>query len=127
MNFISLIGIALCGFVISGLVKQVNPSFSVYTSAIIALVLTAYAFVYLKPVIAFLSTFCKDSAIGTYADIIMKLTAIGAITGLAAEICSDAGESAIASRIELIGKGAAAFTILPVLERLVTSVKDFLN
>ncbi|MBR3995856.1 MAG: hypothetical protein IKI97_11340 [Clostridia bacterium] len=126
MSFISIIGIGLCGFVIAGLVKQFNPSFSVYVSVGAAIVLTVLAFSYFQPVISFLESFATKSGIGGYADIIIRLTAIGAVTSIAADICSDSGENAIASRIELAGKGAAAFTILPVLENLLVSVREFL-
>ena len=126
MNFISIVGIGLCAFVVTGIVKQVNPSFSPYVSIGSAIVLTVLAFGYFRPVISFLVNFSEKSGIGGYADIIIRLTTIGAVTSIAADICSDAGENSIATRIELAGKGAAAFIILPVLENLLSSVKDFL-
>ena len=126
MSFVSIIGIGLCGFVITGLVKQYNPSFSVYVSVGATVVLTVLAFRYFQPVITFLKSFAGNSGIGNYADIIIRLMAIGTVTSIAVDVCADAGENAIASRIEFVGKGAAALTILPVLENLLITVREFL-
>ena len=126
MSFINIIGIALCGFVISGVVKQFAGTFSVYVSAVTSVVLTVFAFEYFRPIVSFLHSFSQNTSVGGYAEIMIKLCAIGAVTSVASDICFDAGESAIASRIELLGKGAAAVTVLPVLENLILNVKDFL-
>ena len=126
MSFISIIGTAICAFALTAAVKQFNPAMAVYVSSAAALILTVFALGYYKPLIAFIKNFSDGSGIASYAGIMIKLVAIGAITGIAADICSDAGELTIASKIELLGKGAAAVTVLPVLENLIGTVEKFL-
>lgn len=126
MSFINIIGIAFCGFSVTTLLKQINPAFSVYTSAFTAIILTCFAFRYLEPAIIYLKSEAENSGIDGYAAIIIKLTAIGIITGIAADICADAGENAIAGRIELLGKAVTAMTVLPVLKNIISAVKELL-
>lgn len=126
MSFINIIGIAFCGFSVTTLLRQINPAFSVYASAFTAIILTCFAFRYLEPAILYLKSEAENSGIGSYAAIIIKLTAIGIITGIAADICADAGENAIAGRIELLGKAVTAMTVLPVLKGIITAVKELL-
>lgn len=127
MSFVSIIGIGICGFAVSLLLKQLNPNMAIFVTSACTIVLTVFAFGYFRPVISFFTDISQRSSAAPYAAVMLKLLAIGALTSVAADICLDSGEHAIASRIELLGKGAAAITVLPVLEKLIESVERFLT
>lgn len=126
MSFVGIIGAAMCGLVMSLTVKQLSPNYSVYVSVVTFIVLATFAFDKFRPVITYLGAFTRDGNIGTYGELIIKLTSIGAICAVASGICLDCGERTIASGIEFAGKGAAALTVLPVLEQLINSAREFL-
>ena len=127
MSLFGIIGIALCGFSVSLILKPLGGAWSLYVSALTSLALSVLAFQSFSPVIEYLRELSQSTGIGIYGGIILKLTAIGTVCAIASGICSDAGEHAIASGVELVGKGAAALTVLPVLRHLVNSVGDFLQ
>ncbi|MDR1560039.1 MAG: stage III sporulation protein AD [Clostridiales bacterium] len=54
-----------------------------------------------------------------YIGLILKIIAIAYIAEFGAQICTDAGESALASKIELAGKALILITSTPVLFGLV--------
>jgi len=58
-----------------------------------------------------------------YIGLILKIIAIAYIAEFGAQICTDAGESAIASKIELAGKVLILITSMPVLYGLVDLIK----
>ena len=58
-----------------------------------------------------------------YIGLILKIIAIAYIAEFGAQICTDAGESAIASKIELAGKGLILITSMPVLYAMVDLIK----
>ncbi len=126
MSVFQLIGIALGGAVTALLIKQISPGFSVYVSIITAIVLTYGAFELFSPLVGYALELSRDSGMGNYASVILRVTAIGAITKLACEICTDAGESAIGGRVELVGKGAIAACVLPVLKTIIEAAEGFL-
>lgn len=126
MSIFQLVGIGLGGAVTAMLVKQINPGFALYVSVITSVILTYFALQYFSPVLSYASEISQKNNLGDYAAIILRVTAIGVITRLACELCSAAGENAISTKLELVGKGAIAITVLPVLKGLVDAVQEFL-
>lgn len=126
MNLWQLFAIGIFGMIVSQIVKQIIPSFSVYSSLATSILLTVAALVYIQPVADFAMQLSSGSGLGRIPSVMLKLCAIAVITGLSADICIDAGESAIAGRITLLGKCASIATVLPVIEMIVESTKDFL-
>ena len=62
-----------------------------------------------------------------YTGLILKIIAIAYIAEFGAQICIDAGESAVASKIELAGKALILITSAPVLYGLVDLIKAMTN
>jgi len=58
-----------------------------------------------------------------YIGLILKIIAIAYIAEFGAQICADAGETAIASKIELGGKVLILITSMPVLYALADLIK----
>ena len=126
MNIFQLIGIGLGGAVIALTVKQINPQFALYTSMATAIILSGCAFGFFSPIVEYAQELSSGLGTDAFTSAILRVTAIGAISKLASEICFDAGESAIGGRIELLGKGAIAVSILPVLKSLIKTAESFL-
>ena len=61
-----------------------------------------------------------------YVSIILKVTGIAYITQIGSEICKDAGESAIGTKIEIAGKVLIAAACLPLVTTLFGTVMDLL-
>ncbi|MBE6704175.1 MAG: hypothetical protein E7583_02830 [Ruminococcaceae bacterium] len=126
MSFAAVIGIAICSAVITGIVKRLDNGLSVYVGVGCAVVLTYFALGYFRPLAELFSKLSALEGVGGYAKTVFKLAAIGTLTCIASDICSDMGENSIASKIELVGKGASCVAVVPVLEDLIYSVIDFL-
>ena len=126
-QIIKLVGIALAGVIFALLFRRYREEYAVFTSMAVGLGLIASAIAMLAPVLTYLRALSEDSGFASYLDIIFKACAIGLLTAFATEISKDAGEQAIASKIELVGKCALLVVALPVLQTLVESVKEFLK
>ena len=61
-----------------------------------------------------------------YADIVLKIVGIAYIAEFGAQICADAGEQAIASKIELGGKVLIMITSMPILFSLLDLITTIL-
>ena len=62
-----------------------------------------------------------------YIGLILRIIAIAYIAEFGAQICADAGESAIASKIELAGKVLILITSMPVIYGLVGLISAMTN
>ena len=61
-----------------------------------------------------LISFSQISAV--YLEVLIKVLGVGYLTQFAVTLCKDAGESAIAAKVELAGKVAVLLLSLPVFE-----------
>ena len=113
--------------IISHTLKQIIPSYAVYVSLICSIMLTVAALIYLKPALELVVGLTTSTRLGSSGRMMLRIGAIGVLTSLASDICVDAGESAIGSRIVLLGKCAVILTVLPLLKVLVDVTESFLN
>ena len=125
MNIIAFVGAGIIGAVLSSVLKQYKPEFSIYITLITGMLMLGAAVSAVKPVIetvsGYLETAVPDSS---YADVLVKSLAVCYITS---DSCSDAGEKSIASKIELAGKFAIVILALPVFSRLMEVIKQLLQ
>ena len=128
MNIIAFVGAGIIGAVLSSVLKQYKPEFSIYITLITGMLMLGAAVSAVKPVIetvsGYLETAVPDSS---YAEVLVKSLAVCYITQMASDSCSDAGEKSIASKIELAGKFAIVILALPVFSRLMEVIKQLLQ
>ena len=127
MNIIAFVGAGIIGAVLSSVLKQYKPEFSIYITLITGMLMLGAAVSAVKPVIetvsGYLETAVPDSS---YADVLVKSLAVCYITQMASDSCNDAGEKSIASKIVLAGKFAIVILALPVFSRLMEVIKHLL-
>ena len=64
---------------------------------------------------------------GKYINIVLKVMGIAYITQFGAELCRDAGESAVASKIELGGKVMIVALSIPIMYSFMEVVESVIN
>ncbi len=105
MSIFQIVGIALIGtilvLIIKGQVPQVAMLLSLLTSVLIILAILPNILI-VKDIIEHISSYIDGDEM--YISIIFKIIGIAYIAEFASSICSDAGENAIASKVELGGK-----------------------
>jgi len=73
----------------------------------------------ISAVIELLNSFARKINIDTiYISTLLKIVGIAYIAEFGAEVCKDAGESAIASKVELAGKVMIIVLAVPILTSL---------
>lgn len=63
----------------------------------------------------------------TYISILIKIIGITYIAEFASNICKDAGHTAVANQIELVGKLTILATGMPILMALLDTINEFLK
>ena len=105
MDIIKIIGIGLIALIIIIIIKQYRPEFTIYISIIAGVLIITLSLDKLTGIINILTTLSNKTGINSeYLKILLKITGIAILTEFAVSICNDAGESAIATKIDLGGK-----------------------
>lgn len=119
MNIISIIGIILITAVISVMIKNYLPEYSIVIN--IATGLTIFAIILSKfsPVLTQINALLNYSKIpNEYCTILFKCLGICLISQFAADACRDAKETSLAFKVELAGKVTVVVTSIPLFEKI---------
>lgn len=116
MDIFGVVICALCAVIFGALVKKSNREYAVLVALGAATVILLAVFGQLKPFIERLESLSGSGAFSDgYLEIMLKAVGIALVGQLAAHVCKDAGESALAYAVELAAKGAILAAALPLL------------
>ncbi len=123
MDILQIVCISIIAVILSVTIKQQKPEIALQVSIVTGLLIFILIVVKLTSVIEFIKTFSKKADIdATYITILLKIVGIAYIAEFGAEVCKDAGESSIASKIELAGKVAIVVLSVPIISSLLDLV-----
>lgn len=123
---IAMLGIA--GILTALFLKETRPAFTVFISMAACILIFFYAvnkLSYLAETMTSLRTYVdlKDSYLGS----LMKIVGITYIADFSANLCRDAGYTAIAGQIEFFGKISILAVSVPVILALMDTISGFLK
>ena len=105
MDIFQLVGIAVSGAMFSVIIKAYRPELAICVALITACVLMFFAVGALGNITEQIITIMDRSGLDRkYFSAILKIIGISYMTELGSEICKDAGQSAIALKLEMVGK-----------------------
>ena len=118
-DVIRIIGIGLLALIIIVILKQYKPEFAIYVSRIAGVLILVLSIQKLTGIINLLQSLANKTYINkSFLSILLKITGIAFITEFAVSICSDAGEKAIASKIEIGSKVIIIAMSIPIITRI---------
>ena len=128
MNILSVVGLGLTGALLGIIIRQYKPEFSIYVSLTVGIIILGALIGLISPVIDTITELTDAVNLNDiYGSVLLKALAICYITQLASDCCSDAGEKAIASKLEMAGKIAIVVISLPLFQSLVNVVTGLIS
>ena len=128
MSILKVVGVGLIAAVISLLVKSFRPEISLQITIVAGASLLIYAVIELSGIADTLMTTANKYGLNTeYIGIIFKALGLSYITQFASDICRDAGETAIAGKVELCGKVMIVACAIPGVLTLLDMVSSLLK
>lgn len=126
-EIIKIIGIGLIALVIVVILKQYRPEYTIYVSIIAGVLILFLAMEKLSGIISLLQSISDKTYINKqFLGILLKITGIAIITEFAVSICTDAGEKAIASKIEIGSKVIIIAMSIPIISSLLELIIEIL-
>ena len=127
MDIIKIIGIGLISLIIIIIIKQYRPEFAIYISIIAGVLIITFSLDKLTGIINILTTLSNKTGLNSeYLGILLKITGIAILTEFAVSICNDAGESAIATKVDLGGKIIIISISIPIIVALLELIVKIL-
>ena len=127
MEIIKIIGIGLIALIIIILLKQYKPEFAVYVSLIAGALILMLAIDKLAGIISLLQSLANKASINTeFLTLLIKITGIAFLSEFAVSICKDAGEAAIASKMEIGAKLIIISMSIPIISILLEIILKIL-
>ncbi len=125
MNIVGIAGIAICAAAIAAMLRRYHQEYAVFISIAAGVVILLMIFSNVSPAVRQISTLLSSAGLTSdYGVILFKTLGICFLAQFAADACRDAGESALASNVELAGKLAVVVLSLPLFEKIAqTAVK----
>ena len=121
MDIFKVVAFSLVATILIVLIKEQRKEIALMLTIIASIWIIVFAIDEISQIINLLSNLTEKSGINKdYLMIIIKVTGIAYIVEFGKNICQDAGQSAIATKLEMAGKVAIVSLSIPILSALLT-------
>ena len=105
------------------IIRQYKPEFTLYVSLLAGALILFFIMDKIGGIINLLTSLSNKTAINNeFLTLLIKITGIAFLTEFAVSICKDAGESAIASKVDVGGKIIIISMSIPIINALIDTV-----
>ena len=120
---IKVAAIAVAGAVLGLVIKKNSPDMALMLTISLALIALYLAFDTIKGVTDFIASLAGAAQISpAVLAVVLKAVGISIVTKLSSDVCRDAGQSSVASGIELTGAFAALYIALPLFKTVMDMI-----
>lgn len=127
MNELKLCGIAVCGVVLCTVFKEIKNEYSLFIRLSITFLVTVLSLALLMPILSYIDEISKGTQFYIYIPTLIKVLGIAIISELTSDICIDANEVGIASRVSLFAKAEILLLTMPLIKSLLDLCKSILK
>ncbi|MCL2350258.1 MAG: stage III sporulation protein AD [Defluviitaleaceae bacterium] len=127
MDIFQIVAIGIVGGILAVMLKKDNSTFAIMVSLAVAVLIFILLMPPLAGLIGLIANITGHLTTGQeYVLIVVQIIGIAYVAEFGSQICEDAGEKSIASKIELAGKvlimGIAAPIIISLVEQVVAII-----
>ena len=123
----SLWGGKALGLALAVLLRQYRAEYAMPLGLAVSAAILLALMPVLRETIGLLTDIASKSGASQTLGIIVKSIGIAFVAGIAADVCRDAGESAMASKVELAGKVAVLLAAMPLFTVLTDTLLALLR
>jgi len=118
-----IVGLALIVTVLGVVLKQIRPEIALQLSILAGASIFILVISKIRVIVDLLQTLADQANISSYyLLIILKIVGVAYLAEFGAQICRDAGESALATKIELAAKVGVILIAIPIIVAITESL-----
>ncbi len=119
MDILAIVGLAILTAVLAALLRRYHKEYAMLLSVLGGGLILFMVFQNFTPALSSVTDMLSVSGVsGEYTVILFKTLGVCFLAQFAADACRDAGESSLASKVELAGKVTVILTALPLFEAI---------
>ena len=128
MNIVAICMIGIVTAFLSVMLKKHNPEYSIAAGIAAGVLIIGMIFGHITGIISQIHQLLAATKIPLeYIQILFKALGICFLTQFASDVCKDAGETALSSKIETAGKLMILIISLPLFERITSIALDLIG
>ncbi|MCI8623464.1 MAG: stage III sporulation protein AD [Provencibacterium sp.] len=128
MELTAVVGLGVVAVALVVLLRQYRPEYALMASVVCSVLIFSAVLSWLTPALSEIAGLFASLSVGQeQVEILFKSLGICFITQIACDSCRDAGESAVASKIELAGKFALVVLALPLFREILQIALTFMS
>lgn len=128
MNILKIAGIGMVGVLLAVQFKGTKPEYGIYLSVAVSVLVLLFTVSKLQVIVDTIEIIQSYVSINSeYILVLVKIIGITYIAEFACAICKDAGNSSVASQIEVFAKLSILAISMPILLALLKTVGGFLQ
>ncbi|MBQ3040872.1 MAG: stage III sporulation AC/AD family protein [Clostridia bacterium] len=118
MENIKVYGIVICALCVCVLFKNMRVEYSLFIRLGITISVSIISIAVIYPALTYINEISKGTQIERHLPSLVKALGIASAVQITADICRDAGEEALASRVFLFGQAEIIILSLPIIKNL---------
>lgn len=128
MDILKIAAIALTGVFLAALLRSLNKDITLYIILGTSMIIIISVIGKLSELLSFIEGLYDNVTYGReFFPVILKILAVAYITDFTAQLCKDAGESSIGTKVELAGKIVIFYVSMPVLTAILQLIDTLLG
>lgn len=127
MEILKIIMVALAGVISASLIKSVRSEVSLYIALATGIIILVMILDSLTDIFGYFEAVYNKVEYGReYFPVIIKVLVIAYLSDFTAQLCKDAGQAAIGTKVELAGKLIIFFISIPILASVISLIDKLL-
>lgn len=123
MDIWQIVGLALIVTVIGAVLRQFRPEIALQLTILAGVTIFLLILGKIKIIIDLLQNLADQASISSYyLLIVLKIVGIAYVAEFGAQICRDAGEGALASKVEIAAKVTVLILAIPIITAILESL-----
>lgn len=125
-SFVSSVLLTVFLVMLLVIIRSLKGEMAVSISLCVSVLLVGLSLAVCDPILDFLNNLVKPSS-QNYITLLLKAVGVSLVASTASDVCRDCGETAIASKVELLGKCEILLLSLPLLEEITELITHILQ
>lgn len=127
MEIVQVVGLGLIATFLVLVLKEQKPAFAFLLTLVVGAIIFIFLIGQIQRVVTMLERIAVNANLNMiYVETILKIIGIAYIAEFGAQISKDAGQGAIASKIELAGKVLILMMAIPIITAIIKTVVGLL-
>lgn len=124
MDIFKIIIICIISTLTAIVLKQYKPEYALITTVVTGVIVFLSVTGKINEIFMFVTDLCTEAGLNTdYINVLFKITGICYLCEFSQALCIDAGENAMAFKIDIAGKIALIYLSMPVFFHLLEIIK----